>query len=70
MMRCFADSVTPPVLSSTKPPSAFVCWNSACDAYRMIGLRSSNSCCSSRDSRAYERSTMRAASSVASRSCG
>ena len=65
--RLRAKSVTPPVPS---PPTwvALVCMKSECDAYRMIGFRSRNSWFSTLESRAYERSAIRAASIAATRS--
>ena len=65
--RLRAKSVTPPV-PSPLASVALVCWKSDCEAYRMIGFRSRNSWFSTLDSRAYERSAIRAASSAAVRS--
>jgi len=67
-IRCLKNSVSPPTDSLKSSVTTFVCWNSDAEAYRMIGLRPWNWWCNTRDSRAYDRSAMRAASSAAARS--
>ena len=62
--RFLRDSVTPPVPSPTDPCSVLVCWKSGWSAYMMSGLLFSNSCWNVRAKRSYQRSVMRATSSM------